>query len=1236
MQDGAVAALIFAQKGYWRPTKDSTTFLSCASGYKGNNAEKKKLAEARCCPAIDESATQNNTNTSSPINASNTTTASSPYSECYAYASKMGRQNRSNATSRNDTETWDRDHQCVDPFTGILCMVCNKTTHVRINDTCVECDGGARVELIGYALCVLMAVLFLVCTIILFLTEKASSNDTHDAGGSLILDLVAIMISWMQIFSAITVTYDSVSWPDSFTDYSLSLGIINLDINFVMPAVDCHLAIPFLDKFALHMATPIAVVLTVGASKLAATALTVLTWHPKTKGQRRGNRWRLTKGPREAQNAYAYKIVLNILLLLYPSLTTRLFQVFRCTNIDVLNESVLMLDYSVICWEEGHWPYVIVAGCCIFVYAIGMPMFLLYELWSHRSELHVYVEDMESGKVDDKGDMARFRLSNFYQSYEPSFWYWECVLLVYKCFMAGVLCVCRNGSPTQLLIAILVCIGYMLFCLKAGPYESDSADVLSFLASISMVLTLLTGYSKITYDQAVAPYDVKEWGYEFTEEVLGTTLLVINTIPPLYFTLAVLNILRQNAGGAKKAAAFARAYTRYLCCRVFCCRKTTRPVFRVDKTKRLTRVRSRKNQALIAQHQLDAHNKRKNAAVKIVPTGRPRASAENGKNRNMQMDPLPHALTGTFYSGRRGTELLDTMTHHMATHEGHLNRTITRKQNKSRRTTQLRVLARQRLRQSKALSKVDAFRHLGEDAMSTVIDAMIYQQKRQGDVLCNQGDSADRLYVVIKGQCAVSSCAPSSTREIRVGSVHELEVFGESALFEQDAERIRNATVSVESERVQLLVLKRDKYAELVASGVLDHTQFVTRVRSSRSQESDRAKGRGIPIKVTDLTTSGKGETDGDTPGREGGMGSVLDRRRERMAALKTPHQQYSMIHADEDSSDSSDDTVGVKVHDPDDKGGKNGDGCEDTDDETHALHKAKYLKLRSTTGGRVCLETCIASIAKEAAPILGATWDKSVVFSGAGAEVKDPMNTTLHEYAKLCKLADKATKSMEQLAESFRAIGCDEKGQCSVESVAKAFVGMRVEERGESLGVGDSLQMRVAATSKIVPFDTDQDGHISFAEYAKFIEASKRAEEETKRLQKHKRMSQKAAAATELAKRRSKSQWRQKSRRNKAEGKGGPGTPNVSPLVAVVGPGIRIKVSVKKLHDETEVKDFSKEPGAGVAGETSSAAPKKTLQPERDAEASKGSENAAAATAAAADDDDDMIIKKSQSGKWL
>ena len=118
--------------------------------------------------------------------------------------------------------------------------------------------------------------------------------------------------------------------------------------------------------------------------------------------------------------------------------------------------------------------------------------------------------------------------------------------------------------------------------------------------------------------------------------------------------------------------------------------------------------------------------------------------------------------------------------------------------------------------------------------MNAVIDAMIYQQRKKGDVVCSQGDNADRIYVLIKGRCAVSSCAPSSTQEVRVGSLSELEVFGESALLEHEEDRIRNATVRVESDRAQLLVLKRSKYEDLVESRVLDHSQFVTRVKSSR------------------------------------------------------------------------------------------------------------------------------------------------------------------------------------------------------------------------------------------------------------------------------------------------------------------------------------------------------------------------------------------------------------------
>eukprot|EP00946_MAST-07B_sp_MAST-7B-sp1_P005297 g5297.t1 len=643
----------------------------------------------------------------------------------------------------------------------------------------------------------------------------------------------AIMISWMQIFSAITVTYDSVSWPDMFADYSLFFGIINLDINFFMPALDCRLAVPFLDKFALHMATPIAIVVTVLVSKWAAACITVLMWRPKTKGQRRGNRWRLTKVAREAQTSYAYKIVLNILLLLYPSLTTRLFQVFRCTPIEVLDVEVLMLDYSVRCWEGDHWKYIVVAAGCIFVYAIGMPAFLLYQLWSHRNELHVYLEDIQDGTATD-GETARFRLSNFYQSYEPPFWYWECVLLIYKCFMAGVLCVCKNGSPTQLLIAILFCIAYMLFCLKAGPYENDSADVLSFLTSLTMFLTLQTGYSKITFDQAVEPFDPSternynpDYGYEFTETQLGTLLLAVNAIPPFYFCMAVLVEIKKTP-----------TYVVDVICISF---QTLSPLFRV-----CTLVCPRLAASLRKfkqRRQNERHVANERGGSTIVPRSDGQAGSRGlakEKNGSHDLDDtnftLPPAMAPTFYSGRRGTELLDTMTLHMQNHEMSLNRSISRRHMKSKRNTQLRLLERQRLRHSRALSRVRGFCYMSDDTRTKVVDEMVYQQKRKGDVVCRQGDSADSLFVVMNGACAVSTLSPGGRRSVRVGTVHQLQVFGDGSLLDRDEDRIQDATVLVETESAHLLVLKRDRYMELVESGVIDHSKFVAQIKMQKPQ----------------------------------------------------------------------------------------------------------------------------------------------------------------------------------------------------------------------------------------------------------------------------------------------------------------------------------------------------------------------------------------------------------------
>ena len=60
---------------------------------------------------------------------------------------------------------------------------------------------------------------------------------------------------------------------------------------------------------------------------------------------------------------------------------------------------------------------------------------------------------------------------------EPGYWWWECVLLVQKCIMTGLLVIIAPGTTLQLFVGFLFAIIYMMLVLRLGPYVGDQEDV---------------------------------------------------------------------------------------------------------------------------------------------------------------------------------------------------------------------------------------------------------------------------------------------------------------------------------------------------------------------------------------------------------------------------------------------------------------------------------------------------------------------------------------------------------------------------------------------------------------------------------------------------------------------------------------------------------------------------------------------------------------------------------------
>eukprot|EP00946_MAST-07B_sp_MAST-7B-sp1_P002793 g2793.t1 len=655
---------------------------------------------------------------------------------------------------RNPSNVTTLDKQCDEHSTGVTCALCKDGFVKTSAGLCTPC-GDPNVPLAIGIFLLLVAVLTVVTSILVFRVKATSSEEavagtmaaerrpSSDVKDYMIV-LLAIMVSWMQILSAVIVSADAVEWPPAFVSFASTLGIVNLDLSGLLPVASCTLILPNHVKMALHLATPIAVVCSVLFAAFVAKKLS---------GASSRKRW-------HHQVNLAYKITITIVLLIYPSIATRLFQAFRCFKVE--DNYYLEADFGVICWESGeHSAYIAVALVYLLFFVVGVPLFLLWELWRHREYLH--------NPMSRKHGQVKDRLGSVYEDFEPEYWFFETCTIIVKMLLAGALSVIAPHSPLQLFVGLVICLAFLLMIVHFAPYREDGHDVLSFVAYLSLTFTMLIGALKSSTEFERAESRTGYQWQNIDSEMLGAMLIMINTSPIVCALVLV--------------------------------------AFRV--THRGTRRNTRSGTRLTLTSVLPKSVADEDRDEAAAPGYKPARNKDNNDNNKGE---------GTMATVRPSTmAAIASIQDSYHAQETQLQEEHARQSARQKRRTQLRLLLRMQLRQTQALKKVPAFASLDDDAISKVVERMKFEKLAQGDLLCQEGDDADTFYVLMQGQCTVT------VGGITVGSVHRLEFVGETALASSggvDAV-VRIATVVVKSESATVLSLSRTDFAALVADEIV-------------------------------------------------------------------------------------------------------------------------------------------------------------------------------------------------------------------------------------------------------------------------------------------------------------------------------------------------------------------------------------------------------------------------------
>jgi len=156
------------------------------------------------------------------------------------------------------------------------------------------------------------------------------------------------------------------------------------------------------------------------------------------------------------------------------------------------------------------------------------------------------------------------------------------------------------------------------------------------------------------------------------------------------------------------------------------------------------------------------------------------------------------------------------------------------------------------------LAEVDLFRTLSADALGRVIAASTERALRRGDVLFDEDDEADELFVVEDGRIAIANRSPDG-RESVVALMEPGDLFGDMAMFD-DGRR------SAQARALETSIVHAIPYAAIRAELDADPTLLwsVVELLVQRLRATDNALADAVFLDVTGRTAKRLLELAGD------------------------------------------------------------------------------------------------------------------------------------------------------------------------------------------------------------------------------------------------------------------------------------------------------------------------------------------------------------------------------------
>ena len=161
-------------------------------------------------------------------------------------------------------------------------------------------------------------------------------------------------------------------------------------------------------------------------------------------------------------HAKTAKILILTVLLLFPSLATRLFTLLKCEEVQgIPGKQFLEADWSVECFVGEHATMAGVGALGFVLYIVGIPVAMVLVLLRVRNALH--------DPAHPNHLHVMYTFGGLYAQYEPKFWWFEFAIMIHKTLLTGAVCLIGRQSIVQPLAATLFQLIFLLLVLKLSP-----------------------------------------------------------------------------------------------------------------------------------------------------------------------------------------------------------------------------------------------------------------------------------------------------------------------------------------------------------------------------------------------------------------------------------------------------------------------------------------------------------------------------------------------------------------------------------------------------------------------------------------------------------------------------------------------------------------------------------------------------------------------------------------------